>query len=195
MRAAGVKACRPLSIMRITEEKSLKHHIDQPIRKAVAGMALLGFKPLMSCCGFNYEGQEEGRKHFKGKPYMYLDARQETMDATQRYLIVNILIDSRWCMGAISNRFPLLDFYANTWTKDHPWADPDCPHNPEMAVLAIHSLNNSISNFIQANEKMVIDRGDVELVDGNETMYKDIPNWQYKPAEPWKINLDIWNAL
>lgn len=163
--------------MKQSMSEKLEDHIDEPIKKCVAGMALLGYNPIMSCCGFNYKGEKVPKKHLK-KTYMYLKPAQPFDTA-----FYNIMIDSQWTLKGLGKY--CFDFFANTWDANHPWNEEGCPHFYEVFAIAINSLEKAIErvpkDFFAEN---------VLLKDGNEDYKKNIKHWQYEPAEPWKITYE-----
>lgn len=165
----------------------LENHIDEPIKKCVAGMALLGFKPMMSCCGFSYKDEKVQKKHLQ-KAYIYLDYKHlmENMKAGHLFHLANI---SRWKMD-ILNGGQFLDFYCDTWSAKHPWADVNCPHFYEPFILGISALEKSIISLKQ----YFIPTATVE--DGNKFYKENVSKyWQYEPTESWIVTPEIFEKL
>lgn len=163
---------------------NLKDHIDVPIRKCVAGLALLGLKPMMSCCGFTYKGEEKEPRYKShlGKAYIYISYNGE---APLRLL--SLAAFSQWTINFLNPN--LIDFYAGTWHKDHPWAKSGCVHNYEIFALALRSLENAL----QKQESFFLDK--VTLVDGNRWYKEQTKHWQYEPAEDWIITKEEYFSL
>lgn len=159
---------------------NLSDHIDEPIKKCVMGMKLLGIEPWMSCCGFSYEGEKVKKKHL-GKAYMYIKVPEATEKAA---LLLELSYKSRWILSPEPDaEISFFDFYWDTWSKKHPWADKDCPHHHENFVIGIHMLEKTLENKLGSLD---MDKGYVvELRDGNEWYDKNLKHWQYKPANPW----------
>jgi len=169
---------------------NLELHIDDPIKKSVVGLALLGFKPVFSCCGFSYKGESVKKSHMTGKPYIYLDAN---LDIEHKELLFDIARQSFWTIG-----FPgsgtYIDFYSPLGKferQDHPWSSENSPHNCEPAVLTIAALERVLAT------KSSQFTNSVEIIDGNY-IYKEIykiKNWQYPVSLPWIVTPDTFNSL
>lgn len=162
------------------------NHIDAPIRKAVAGMNLLGFNTYMSCCGFSYENEEVKKSHL-GKAYMYLDFEQVWKNPRLCDLLTKISLESNWNYDR--NR-DFIDFYAKTWKKNHPWSDYNSVHHYEVFLLAIKNLNDTIKRF----ENSFLDS--VEIKDGNLYYLEKVSSfWNYKPLPSWTIEKENWENI
>lgn len=171
----------------MNELNNLEDHIDEPIKKCVVGMALLGFKPVMSCCGFNYKGEKVPKKHLE-KAYMYLDY-PSLIERKLGSDLLTIGTESGWNIGTFRGK-TFIDFYAPTWENKHPWNDFNCPHFHEKFVIAIASLEESIINLKKHfKEKVVIE-------DGN-TFYKEKVSkyWQYEPTQDWEVTPETFDKL
>ena len=170
------------------DQNKLENHVDEPIKKCVVGMALLGFTPIMSCCGFNYEGEKVPKKHLK-KAYIYLSYP----DLVKNNLGTNLLQisqSSRWKINVLPGDC-FVDFYAQTWDGGHPWDDEKCPHFYETFVLGINALEKTLTSLKQYFKPTV------EIKDGNH-FYTDplvIKHWQYKPTESWMVTPATFDSL
>lgn len=172
------------------ELNKLENHIDDPIKKCVVGMALLGFKPLMSCCGFSYRGEKVPKKHLE-KAYMYLsypDIKKGFMEPN----LLQIASLSGWKLDIIPGDH-FIDFYAKTWRDtqpSHPWNDAKCPHFHETFVIGISALEKTLTSLKQYFQEKV------QITDGN-TFYKENCSkyWQYEPTEPWEVTPEIFDKL
>jgi hypothetical protein len=171
----------------VSEIDLLENHIDEPIKKCVVGMALLGFKPLMSCCGFNYPQEKVPKKHLN-KVYMYLslDDIQKNSRGTNLLQIMQL---SNWKIDILSGAH-FIDFYANTWDKNHPWNDEKCPHFCEVFVLAINALERTLANLKPYFQK------EAKIEDGNKFYIENVSKfWQYKPCKEWVVTPEIFDKL
>ena len=165
-------------------DSCLSDHIDEPIKKAIVGLNLLGIKTLMSCCGFSYTDEKVPKKHL-GKAYVYLDARSPYIE----HKLITLLRDSKWMMCFVSDVF--IDFYAPRWEPKHEWNDPSCPHFYEIFALGINNLTKAI-------DKQKDNFSDTAIIeDGNSLYINDmgIKHWQYKPAKSWIVSPEIYNSL
>ena len=172
------------------ESDYLKFNIDAPIRKAVAGMALLGFKPFFSCCGFDYEEQDKVMKkdHLIGKPYMFL----EYNDSFNPGIFLQIQTRCGWKTGVTPgfNGGVTIDFHGHGWGDSQPgtpWSKRTSPHNYEIALLSILTLNGVLKD----HKNYMLDK--VTIIDGN-SKYKSV-YWQQKPKISWEITKEEWLAM
>lgn len=166
--------------------ETVEKHIDMPMRKIVAGLNLLGFKTLMSCCGYTYEGEEVKKSHL-GKAYVYLDNRV-IPDAS---MFLTLLANARWQIKFEGPYF--IDLFANTWENNHPWGSSDSVHNYEVYVLAINQLEKTLERdyFIdKMRDYAVIADGNHHYITEDEIKY-----WQYKPALDWVVTKEQFLAM
>lgn len=175
-------------------KRLLEDHIDAPIKKAVAGLALLGLRPFMSCCGFSYKDEAVPKTHLK-KAYIYLALSKKMEDlrdfaeCSQKMIVLSFL--SGWHISPLNPNEDEahFDFYANTWNKGHPWEEENAVHYYETFVLGISALNNAIGKLTH------LFKDEVTLEDGNKK-YSEISSfWQYEPTEPWVITPEIWAKI
>lgn len=164
---------------------NLQDHIDDPIKKCVVGMALLGFNPQMSCCGFSYKGEKVPKKHLK-KAYMFLNF-SDVIDNNLGNKLLEISKMSRWKFNVLAADY--IDFYAQTWQKDHPWDDDQCPHFYENFLLGINALEGTLIHLKEHFKKTTIIR------DGNHLYKTKMKYWQYEPTEDWVVTPEIFDSL
>lgn len=167
----------------------LEDHIDEPIKKVVVGLALLGFHPVMSCCGFNYKGEKVAKTHLINKPYVYLDTKY--LEAFHDSLLMRLAFGSGWTIdfNPKGNRF--VDFWSRTWNKGHPWEESKCPHQPEGCILAINSLEQCIEKSRSKFQEWF------NIVDGNSIYINEfkLKHWQYAPTDPWRVTPETFDNL
>lgn len=165
----------------------LYDHIDAPIRKAVAGMNLLGFKTHFSCCGFDYEGQPDFKSHLK--PYIFLDYNQIMETPVLKMKLYDLGILAGWGYDNAGSQY--IDFYAKISTHvDDPWGKAKSVHFYEKSAIAIARLNETIKRF----DKYFLDQ--VIIEDGNKKSKENVPYWQYQPCEEnWIVTKEGWENL
>jgi hypothetical protein len=169
-------------------KNELKDHIDDPIKKTVVGLSLLGFKTHMSCCGFEYKGSQVKKSHLTGKAYVYLDAEQVFASPELKERLCDLSLRSKWKFEALSGG-KYIDFYGEKWPETHPWVSKDAVHSYENAVLNIWTLNKAIEVWEDYFKDYAYIR------DGNHK-YKELTTyWQYEPAEPWYVTPKTWAEL
>lgn len=167
---------------------NLQVHIDDPIKKTVVGLSLLGFTTYMSCCGFNYEGSQVKKTHLTGKTYVYLDAEEIFASSDLKEKLCDLSLRSGWRFDLLAGQ-KYIDFYGEKWPENHAWANKDAVHFYEKAVLNIYALNKAIEIWQPKFKEYAYVR------DGNHE-YKALSTyWQYKPAESWHVTPTIWRGL
>lgn len=178
----------------VRAQKNLKNDIDKPIRNLVAMFALLGCKPLYSCCGFDYDGQPMHKTHEYGDTYIRLSPTKQTSKTLQK-LADNEVIEravvcsvedissDKWCVWVTPHFAQLIsDFDYQISKEGYPWASSSCIHFYEHAVINIFYLEKAMKRlFVDefANEAV--------LADTNKTQNLCVDNWQYPILEDWVI--------
>jgi hypothetical protein len=166
---------------------NLEDHIDEPIKKCVVGLALLGFTPIFSCCGFNYHGEKIRKDHFLNKPYIYIDYSKMTSELKE--VLLDICFKSRWSIGISGAN--CVDFHGWKWEKEHPWSADGCLHKPEMNVISLRELEKVLETYRPKFQEQALIR------DGNDVWKKDLglKHWQYAPSESWWVTPDTFDKL
>ena len=176
----------------------LQDHIDAPIQKSIVGLALLGFTPVFSCCGFKYKGQDETpdvpkKFHFAfpPKPYIFLSIFE--MQPNLKALLVDIAFAARWKMAFVgAGPSAFIDLYfEGGFDPRHPWGQEGCIHRNEPEVLALKGLEETIQNYSKYFKDTAIVR------DGNAIYKTDkgIKHWQYDPSPDWVVTKETFNSL
>ncbi len=169
------------------DETNLEYHIDEPVKKSVVGMALLGFKPIFSCCGFTYHGEKVKKTHLPDKPYIFINLGYATSE--QKSLLIDIARKSLWTIGPVDDN--IVDFHGWKWDKNHPWNIEGSPHSMEPAVLSL----NRLEKILEGYSGQFLDR--IEIIDGN-FIYKEVRNikhWQYPTSSPWMVTPGVFASL
>lgn len=165
----------------------LEDHIDDPIKKCVAGMALLGFKPEMSCCGFSYKTERVPKKHLE-KAYIFLDYK-DLINNKLGTLLLQVGMQSGWDINLVNGEI-FVDFYAPTWENRHPWNDLKCPHFYEKFIIAISRLEKTLIGMKEHFKDSVVIR------DGNNYYKENVSKyWQYEPTQDWEVTPEIFERL
>lgn len=167
--------------------EKLEDHIDEPIKKCVVGLNLLGIQTEMSCCGFTYEGEKTRKTHLP-KSYIYVNCKNQNFELS---LLVRLAMQSRWVMDFSSLSNSWCDFYCKGWDRDHPWGDPNSPHFHEVFNIGINRLEQAIDLYSHNFHPSAT------ISDGNKGYIETskIKHWQYKPTEPWIVNPEIYRSL
>lgn len=165
---------------------TLEEHIDEPIKKCVVGLALLGYDPIFSCCGFSYKGEKIKKDHLD-EPYIYLDL--SSMNQLQKSFILDLSKNAGWHITFAGP--DILNLKGSCFGPYHPWSKKDSPHRYEQNVISIKALENFIESQIDKfNNQSTIK-------DGNKT-YKNkygLKHWQYEESDDWTVTPDIFNQL
>jgi len=176
----------------IVDLNLLENHIDAPIKKAVVGLSLLGFKTAMSCCGFDYKGEHVKKTHLQNKPYIYiyspLPDAEDRMSEWQKHLLFNIAVDSGWSIAPLYNSV-FIDFHCHAWSKDHPWAAEGCLHRHEDNNIKISLLERSLE------KREYLFKPSVTIKDGNSLYKTWFKHWQYEPVKDWTVTPDVFFSL
>jgi hypothetical protein len=174
----------------------LEDHIDTPIKKCVAGFALLKFQTIFSCCGFTYRDESVPKTHLPLKSYLYISTRD--LHREQRSMLFDIAMGSGWVISPIAGG-EMVDFHFRGWEQNHPWAAANSPHKAELNVMGLKQLEDVLDSFIFGFEKThpTIFINPITIIDGNK-LYKDgkgLKHWQYPVCDDWEITLDIYKQL
>jgi len=175
----------------VRAQTNLKNDIDNPIRNLVAMFALLGCKPLYSCCGFDYDGQPMHKTHEYGSTYIRLSANKSTADTlkklSEREIIERTLVwdvkdisSDKWIVWATPKFAQLMcDFDYETSKMGYPWAFSSCIHFYEYGVIRINYLESAVKRlFISEFADEIVLKDTNKLQPGA---------WQYPVLEDWII--------
>ena len=170
--------------------RSLSHvgdDIDEPVKTALMGLALLGCDPLWSCCGFDYMGQPIHKSH----QYNYT------------WFVLNDSPTARWLHTEWLGNPPSIKDSYNYWKmwghrqfgnihwtlsadlkRGNTWPDENDPHFSEPGVIAIAQLENWLEKYIYAMADEVV------LHSANEEYRREFPHWQYPILPNWTVTKD-----
>lgn len=168
------------------DNMTLEDHIDTPIKKCVVGLALLGYKPIFSCCGFNYKGEKVKKDHLE-RPYIYLD--YAAMSTTEKETLLEICRFANWKITFLN--INLVNIQGDCWEEGQIWAKKDSPHYYEMAVLSLNRLEASINKLRPRFFHSSV------IVDGNKIYQESfkIKHWQYEASPDWKVTPELYEVL
>lgn len=155
--------------------KNLEDDIDTPIKNCVAMMALLGCKPMYSCCGFDYNGQLFHKSHQYGQPYIKMEACPRAIRFLEEFP------RNRYWFADGGKYHIDLKVHAN---MSPYWRKEECIHFAEECVIAIGWLEQVL---LSVNGVMA---DTISLEDSNQKALKENKYWQYPPKEPWVIKKD-----
>jgi len=167
---------------------SLEDDIDTPLKKCVMALALLGCKPMWSCCGYDYPDQPMHKSHlYYGVSWVVLSDNEYTRqlewilrDCPPPY---QDRYGNRWNIYPWGHphygkyKYGLM----SDWTRNNSWPDPRSIHFYEPGALAISILEN----WLMGLSDLFV--GEVEICDTNAMMKNEFPHWQYPTKENWLV--------
>jgi hypothetical protein len=169
--------------------KKLENDIDVPMKKLVALFSLLGCVPMWSCCGFDYDGQPIHKTHEYGAAYIAFKFSDKSSNVIQRLIDNGAVVEQmgntcKWEVW-ITNGITYLrsDFDYEHEKTQYPWSIKSCIHYPEISLIMIEFLENSIIKWFLPEEFS----NEVVLSDTNGKQKIQLPNWQYPSLEDWTI--------
>ena len=165
--------------------KTVWDSIDRPIRPLVYHLNRVGLKTKFSCCGFNYDGEEEPKTHHAELSYVFI-WKPTTETGKQAVETLKSFIEISNHNNGVMFKMGLKDF-RDCW---HLWIKNTIPnlyqhndglekgiHDYEAQVLGIHILTQHLESW-ESDDNVY------EIVDGNQ-LYQDlgITEWQVKPKK------------
>jgi hypothetical protein len=160
------------------EISNLEDDIDKPIKKCVAMVALLGLKPIYSCCGFDYSGQPFHKSHQYGEPYIMLSVESEKYRST----LFNDLQQWVFKKSPANKDISFLTITINDSNGNPYWRNKNCIHFPEECVFAISYLEKYIFQY----NSLFLD--EIVVNDTNNNAKKSYKYWQYPPKKSWVVS-------
>ena len=153
----------------------LEDDIDLPIRKCVGGLAILGFSPVFSCCGFDYEGQPYHKYHQYDRPYIILELSERIPN----------LLPTNPCMGWHLNLHTKSTVKLEYLVNMNPsWRTRESIHSVEECVLGVQNLETAIVSAV-----MRVDTPQSVIVRDTNHNYKKngVRFWQYPSKDDWIV--------
>lgn len=161
------------------EKKTVLESIDRPIRNLIYHMNRIGLRTRFSCCGFNYEDEEEPKSHDIVTYIQFYEPPEELYK-----------IFFRFVKDAGTNGWAIRYFGAGLWilNRDNPIPNEykkddgmiNAIHDYEHQVISITGLERTIINYPTYKSPFTI-------VDGNKGAKEKMPEWQVKP----KLDIEI----
>jgi hypothetical protein len=181
---------REKNIESIKSTEFLELDIDIPMRTIVGMFALLGCRPLFSCCGFDYSGQPIHKTHEYGNAYVMLDNNTNTQRIIEvlsdhKFLVEDKEKTSQWRTWTDERHNISFIALAFDWAErnsDYPWTMKNCIHYSEKGVIGLNELRKVLYRFQYSFLDEFI------LEDTNEKQNKYVPYWQYPSLKPWTIS-------
>lgn len=174
----------------------LKDHIDEPIKKCVVGLNLLGFKTLFSCCGFSYKNEAVPKSHL-GKAYIYLDRSSfptfygfspfKGEEVKKKAIFFDIALKSGWNFKKVNDT--TIDFYGESWPANHPWGHEGSVHFYEQMVLSIRSLESALDLW----QDSFADQVTIECA--YKEWNKLMKYFNYEACESWTVTKEDYLKL
>lgn len=174
------------------KSKTVWDSIDRPIRPLIYELNRVGLATKFSCCGFNYEDEEEPKSHHDKFAYVFIcppkTKHAENALASLKHLCKRIKQDNPWYWditmhGAfyhlhVKNPPNMVDLYKKEDGLDF------AIHDYEVYSIAIHLLTKNIKLWPS-------DPDAKEIIDGNRAYHEDeeILEWQVRPKRSISINI------
>lgn len=165
--------------------------IDEPIRKTVAMLNLLGISTKWACCGFDYPNQPKHKTHEYGNVYFRciasLDSFKVILAILQYNNPIHIGVFGRnpWRVelynigGVVEFQ---IKYYGNVeWKNNQSWYHPSSVHFHEMPNCAITILNHALLSL----KNLFMDS--VTICDQNSLYQQRQENWSYPAKQPWIV--------
>jgi len=164
-----------------TASDRLQDDIDEPIKRCVMALALLGCEPQWSCCGFDYHGQPLHKSHQYGRCYFILGNRPNAVALFNALLASDMPFKSRWCLQSSVNGNYGVDLHADGQNIIEQWDTKDSIHDYETLAFCIQHLDM----FLMELHESFLD--EVTLIDTNVHYGNRVQSWQYPPKREWVI--------
>lgn len=166
-------------------ERTVLDCIDRPIRGLVQQMNAHGLRTVFSCCGFNYDGEEEPKSHSAEGPFVIFEGPNPgNMDEYRAFH--GFAFDAHNCGWSI-DRYPgtvnslrwVIRYTMESRQRNFYQQSPDLKgiHDYELPLIAIKRL-----------EKMLATRPGVRdyvIRDGNNGYNSLDGEWQVKPKQDY----------
>ena len=157
----------------------LEDDIDEPIKRCVAALALLGCEPAWSCCGFDYEGQPKHKRHQTGRVYFILGRFDNAVRLLQLLHDSQLQWRSHWEFQLRGK--DAVDMHLDFGNTIEQWDNADCIHFSEQAVQIIKEMEGLLLSCAPSMAE------EVTLKDTNEYYKEVFEFWQYSPKSDWVI--------
>lgn len=165
-------------------DKTVWDSIDRPIRPLIYQIHRIGLKTKFSCCGFNYDGEEEPKNHHAKLTYVFVYT-PDLKNQQSVYAFFNLVQLSQiqgWKFAYFNNN--IWHLYCENPREmkelyDKTDGQPKSIHDYETQVIKIFNLSEMLKQIPDMPEME-----DLEIIDGNQ-MYKEagIDEWQVKPKQ------------
>lgn len=152
----------------------LEDDIDEPIKRCVAALALLGCEPIWSCCGFDYLRQPLHKYHQYGRVFFVLrrnDHSDTFVEACPNWQHPACIEGGEEC----------IDFHIDVKNVIPQWDNTDCIHYYEPFVGHIQALEDFLYRFSDLFAE------EVTLHDTNNLFKERFRLWQYPVMADWVI--------
>ena len=113
--------------------QKLENDIDMPMRTIVGMFALLGCKPLFSCCGFDYDSQPVHKTHEYGNAYVMLQNNSNVEQLIAPWIDDKFLVEekktSQWRTWTDEPHKIVFIAQSFDWAErasDYPWTKHNC---------------------------------------------------------------------
>lgn len=166
------------------DERSVYDSIDRPIRPLVYQINRIGIPTKFSCCGFNYDGEDEDepKSHAPNAYVQFMYPKPEHM--SKLLTLLDISIESGWTVRKWNPTLWIIQYELNdqmraAWQRETSGAI--ALHDYEYATIAIHRLTKRLEQVEGLEE--------FEIIDGNHHYHQMGIDWQIKPKMTAKFSV------
>lgn len=175
------------------DKRTVLESIDRPIRGLILAMHLIGMKTTFSCCGFNYDGEEEPKSHSDNGPFVVFHGPSYTdLNSTRTFhAFAWYAYQCGWSINmynAGGGPNPVLwviryemDPRQKTFYKQVDGIK--AIHDYELPLIAIHRLEKSLAQMPMVDA--------FTIVDGNANYEGLGGEWQIKPKQPYTYKKEV----
>lgn len=187
---------RQNSLNKDLDKKEILDSIDRPIRPLVIEFNRIGLQTKYSCCGFNYDGEEEPKTHTR-HAYIFFYEPTTEIGKQNLELVKKVAIEKfgwqffRHCFNDTKKRVEynlhseLLPGHKELYIKNDQI--PTAIHDYEIHVIRIQELYDFCK--ILPTDLTINQNDEVIIEDGNKVQVERYPEWQIKPKKNSKFCL------
>jgi len=167
-------------------ERSVLDSIDRPIRGLIIQMNAHGIRTVFSCCGFNYDGEEEPKTHSTAGPFVVLQGPGPNSRLEEYVVFHAFAFDAHACGWDLTpyhlenNKWVIRYSLKPEQAKFYQQRDGiQSIHDYELPLIAIKRLEKTL-----ARHPVIVK--EYSIVDGNTGYAEALDNeWQIKPKKPF----------
>jgi len=139
-----------------TDTRSVLESIDRPIRELVLELNRVGLKTMWSCCGFQYDGEEEPKSHCD-HPFVVVLTPTSPEEIKTFFEVSLIAFNSGWECHRYSEAQWRFYVRPEDLVVKHGWDRKDGPavHDYEIPLLRIVNFVARLEKLPSASEDTI----------------------------------------